>query len=177
MRTLTKGPYLIYYMMNTFLWFQWLTSMIWPLSSRSVSPDKSDWKWSWSYFQTHNRTKEKHKEHLNYLENDMGSFYRMVCFFESAVCNEEGGRLKGFQLIQFHDVLSLLLILMLVTLMNDDADDGERYHLKSRQSRGDLAGECEKAMLSTFLRQSGHCFYFNLSIFFFKCNLCIFLLN
>ena len=104
----------------------------------------------------------------------------MVCFFESAVCNEEGGRLKGFQLIQFHDVLSLLLILMLVTLMNDDADDaddGERYHLKSRQSRGDLAGECEKAMLSTFLRQSGHCFYFNLSIFFFKCNLCIFLLN
>ena len=101
MRTLTKGPYLIYYMMNTFLWFQWLTSMIWPLSSRSVSPDKSDWKWSWSYFQTHNRTKEKHKEHLNYLENNMGSFYRMVCFFESAVCNGEGGRLKGFQLIQF----------------------------------------------------------------------------
>ena len=91
----------------------------------------------------------------------------MVCFFESAVCNEEGGRLKGFQLIQFHDVLSLLLILMLVTLMNDDADDGERYHLKSRQSRGDLAGECEQAMLSTFLRQSGHCFYFNLCIFFF----------
>ena len=107
----------------------------------------------------------------------MGSFYRIVCFFESAVCNGEGGRLKGFQLIQFHNVLSLLLILMLVTLMNDDADDGERYHLKSRQSRGDLAGECEKAMLSTFLRQSGHCFYFNLCIYFFKCNLCIFLLN
>ena len=93
----------------------------------------------------------------------------MVCFFESAVCNGEGGKLKGFQLIQFHNVLSLLLILMLVTLMNaDDADDGERYHLKSRQSRGDLAGECEKAMLSTFLRQSGHCFDFNLCIFFLK---------
>ena len=98
----------------------------------------------------------------------------MVCFFESAVCNEEGGRLKGFQLIQFHDVLSLLLILMLVTLMNDDADDGERYHLKSRQSRGDLAGECEKAMLSTFLRQSGHCFYFNLCIFLLNSNFAYF---
>ena len=67
----------------------------------------------------HTSKKEKHNKHLNQLENDIGSFYLMVCFFESAVCNGEGGRLKGFQLIPFHNVLSLPLIFENAT----DSDD------------------------------------------------------